>query len=308
MSAGTRSDVAFICNICGEPALFQQAHYHDPELPSCPKCSSNVRLRWLVHRLSLHLLDRSMPLPEFPFRKSIKGIGLTDPQSIGAVLAERFTYSNTYLTTEPRLDIRSDPSPFGELDFLNASEVFEHIEPPVAQAFVNVSRLLKPSGALLLTVPWVCDGDPGTAIPELHDWRLAREENRFVIVNRRPDGVVERFEDMAFDGSPGPSLGRTREHFPQLHDWHLAEISGEWHLTNTRPDGTAETSRNLVFQRPGPHLGNAPIYQRRNRRQPTGRRLPPDRISDGGLPKIRHHLRIPLEPPGCGAQTADVLT
>jgi SAM-dependent methyltransferase len=247
VSASARPDVAFACNVCGQSCVFQQAHYHDPELPSCTKCASNVRLRWLVHRLSLNLFQRSVPLPEFPFRKSIKGIGLTDPQSIGAVLAERFTYANTYLTTEPRLDIRSDPSPFGELDFLNASEVFEHIEPPVAQAFANAARLLKPSGVLLLTVPWVWDGDPATAIPELNDWQLGREENRFVIINRRPDGLVERFENMAFDGSPGPSLGHTREHFPELHDWRLSDTSGEWRLQNTGPDGTVETFYNLVF-------------------------------------------------------------
>lgn len=247
------ADVAFVCNVCGQPSVFQQAHYDNPELPSCNACRSNVRFRWLVHRLSLKLFDRSIPLPEFPSRKSIKGIGLTDPQPIGAVLAERFTYCNTYLTTAPQLDIRCDPSPLGELDFLIASEVFEHVEMPVARAFANAARLLKPSGVLLLTVPWVWDGDPRTAIPELYDWRLGREENRYVIVNRRLDGQVERFWNMAFDGSPGPSFGRTREHFPQLYDWRLSDTSGEPCLLNTRPDGTVETFCNLVFHE-GPGL------------------------------------------------------
>src|SRR6185295_1992328 len=186
------------------------------ELASCNACRSNVRFRWLVHRLSLELFDRSIPLPEFPYQKGIKGIGLTDPQRISAVLAECFTYCNTYLNTTPRLDIRFDPSPLGELDFLIASEVFEHVEPPIAQAFANAARLLKPSGVLLLTVPWVWDGDPSTAIPELYDWQLCSEENGYVIINRKPDGHAERFGNMAFDGSPGPSFGHSREHFPQL--------------------------------------------------------------------------------------------
>jgi hypothetical protein len=247
------ADVAFVCNVCGRSGVFQQSHYHNPELPSCNTCRSNVRFRWLVHRLSLHLFGRSIPLPEFPSRKSIKGIGLTDPQSISAVLAERFTYCNTYLTAEPRLDIRCDPSPLGELDFLIASEVFEHVEPPVQQAFANAARFLKPSGVLLLTVPWVWDGDKATAIPELYDWRLGRERNRYVIINRRPDGQVERFWDMAFDGSPGPSFGGTREHFSQLSDWRLSDTGGESRLLNTRPDGTVETFCNLVFHE-GPGL------------------------------------------------------
>jgi SAM-dependent methyltransferase len=247
------ADVAFVCNVCGCPSVFQQVHYNNPELPSCTTCRSNVRFRWLVHRLSLKLFDRSIPLPEFPSRKWIKGIGLTDPEPIGTVLAERFTYCNTYLTVAPRLDIRCDPSPFGELDFLIASEVFEHVEPPVAQAFANAARLLKPSGVLLLTAPWVWDGNQSTAIPELYDWRLGHEESRYVIVNRRPDGEVERFWDMAFDGSPGPSFGRTREHFPRLYDWRLSDTNGEMRLLNTRRDGTVETFCNLAFHE-GPGL------------------------------------------------------
>ncbi len=242
------ADFAFVCNVCGGSATFQQAHYDNPELPSCGECRSNVRFRWLVHRLSLSLFDRSMLLPDFPYRKSIRGIGLTDPQPIAAVLAERFTYCNTYLTTAPRLDIRRDPSPLGQLDFLIASEVFEHVEPPVEMAFANAARLLKPAGLLLLTVPWVWDGDSRTAIPELYDWRLDREGDRYVIINRSADGHVERFENMAFDGSPGPSFGRTREHFPHLDDWRLSDAGGgELYLRNNRTDGTETIFRNLVF-------------------------------------------------------------
>jgi SAM-dependent methyltransferase len=241
------SDIAFVCNVCGQRSVFQQAHYNDPELSSCNACGSNVRFRWLVHRLSLALFGHSLLLPEFPTCKSIKGIGLTDPQAIAAILSERFTYRNTYLTTEPQLDIRCDPSPFGELDFLISSEVFEHVEPPVARAFANAARILKPSGLLLLTAPWVWDGDPGTAIPELYDWRLSREEDRYVIINRRMDGQVECYWDMAFDGSPGPSLGRTREHFAELHEWRLTNTGEEPNLVNTRVDGTVETFRNIVF-------------------------------------------------------------
>ena len=247
------TEVAFRCNLCGQCGVFQQAHYDNPELPSCEACRSNVRFRWLVHRLSLHLFERSIPLTEFPKRKDVKGIGLTDPPSISAVLAERLTYCNTFLTAEPRLDIRCDPSPIGELDFLIASEVLEHVEAPVAKAFENAARLLSPSGLFLLTVPWVWDGDAHTAIPDLYDWRLGREESGYVVINRRPDGQSEVFRNMAFDGSPGPSLGTTREHFSQLYDWHLSKVNGEPRLVNTRPDGVVETFRNLVFH-DGPGL------------------------------------------------------
>ena len=246
-------ETTFLCNVCGGEGHFQQEHYENAELPSCAVCGSNGRFRWLVHRLSLHLFGCSLPLSEFPVRKNIKGIGLTDPSSIATVLADRFDYVNTSLTGEPRLDIRCDPSPVGPLDFLIASEVFEHVEGPVERAFENAARLLKPGGLLLLTVPWVWGGDAHTAIPELHDWRLGSEDDGYVIVNRRRDGTEEKFRRMAFDGSPGPSFGWTREHFPHLHDWRVSEVEGAFELENTRRDGTVETFRNLVFHE-GPGL------------------------------------------------------
>jgi SAM-dependent methyltransferase len=243
----------FRCNVCGCNGIFSEAHFINPELPSCANCRSNVRFRWIVHRLSCELFGCSIPLPDFPANPSIRGIGLTDPAPLAAVLAERFTYRNTYLTAEPRLDIRCDPSPVGDLDFLIASEVFEHVEPPVMAAFHNAARLLKPSGFLLFTSPWVWDGDPHTAIPELFDWTLARDGERYLIVNRTADGREERFCDMVYDGGPGPSLGRTREHFPNLKLWRLVENSGTYLLINTREDGTVETFSNLVFHE-GPGL------------------------------------------------------
>jgi SAM-dependent methyltransferase len=188
-----------------------------------------------------------MPLDEFPFDASICGVGLTDPEPIATRLAERFTYCNTYLDASPRLDVRVDASPFGALDFLVASEVFEHVEPPVTDAFQNAARLLKPSGVLLLTVPWVWDGDGGDVLPALHDWKLARVDGKWVIIDRLPDGQTIEFHNPTFDGSEGPSLGYTREHFPESHDWRLYEEGGGWKLFNRRRDGSSETFSNLVF-------------------------------------------------------------
>lgn len=238
-------ELPFTCNICGHANVFLEEHYVDPELASCSTCGSNVRYRWLVHQLSCELFGRGMPLPQFPSNASIKGIGLTDPACIAATLIQRFTYRNTFLHAEPRLDIRTDPSPIGELDFLMASEVFEHVEPPVARAFRNAAALLKRSGVFLLTVPWVWDGfDP---LPELYDWKLDREDGRWAIVNRKPDGRIERFREPSFDDGPGPSLGYTREHFPELHEWSVWQDGASWYLRNRRADGAVETFHNLVF-------------------------------------------------------------
>lgn len=243
----------FICNLCGTENLFQEQHSISAETPSCTSCASNIRFRWLVHRLSLELFGRSISLNEFPHDSSISGIGLTDPHTIASVLQQKLNYLNTFLTSEPKLDIRNGKSPIGPLDFLIASEVFEHVEPPVEEAFQNVASLLKPDGFLLLTVPWVWDGNQHQALPELHDWRLGREDNRWLVLNRRPDGSIEKFFDMVWDDRPGPCLGKTREHFPHLHHWKLIQTGDQWHLENQRQDGTAEQFHELVFHE-GPGL------------------------------------------------------
>ena len=195
--------------------MFPQESLVNPEHPSCTGCGSNVRFRWLIDRVTREVR------PD----KSVRGIGLTDPEPVAAILAERFTYLNTFFDIEPRMNIRSDESPLGELDFLIASEVFEHVAPPVADAFHNAARILRPGGVFLITVPWVHEGDGKEVIPPLHDWKIAREDS-WVIV----DGD-SRYPRMSFDGGPGPCLGHTREHFP------------EWPL----PEGKLETYRNLVY-------------------------------------------------------------
>jgi SAM-dependent methyltransferase len=238
----------FTCNLCGRAGNeLLPAHYENPELSSCATCGSNVRFRWLADRLGRELFGRRMLLLDFPADRSIRGLGLTDPSSIAGPLAERFTYVNTHYDIEPRLDIRSGDSPIGELDFLIASEVFEHIEPPVSVAFRNAARMLKPGGALLLTTPWIWDGRDRDALPALGDWRLEYADGKCSIVNRAPDGKVEWFHDVQPDGGPGRSFGRTREHFPDLHDWRLIEENGAWRLENKRRDGGVEVFHNLAF-------------------------------------------------------------
>jgi SAM-dependent methyltransferase len=240
--------MAFTCNVCGHAGNeLLPAHYENPELPSCAACGSNIRFRWLADRLARELFGRRMLLPDFPSNPAIRGLGLTDPPAIAERLAPRFTYLNTHFDIEPRLDIRTDSSPIGELDFLIASEVFEHVEPPVSAAFRNAARLLKPGGFLLLTTPWVWDGRGGDALPELHDWRLDYADGKCSILNRTPDGRTECFPDVRPDGGPGRTFGRTREHFPHLHDWRLIEEDGAWRLENMRRDGNREVFHNLCF-------------------------------------------------------------
>src|SRR5258705_3202831 len=60
-----------------------------------------------------------------------------------------FPYT-TLFRSEPRFDITAPPSDT-KYDFVIASEVFEHVRPPIQTAFDNLASLLKPGGFVILS-------------------------------------------------------------------------------------------------------------------------------------------------------------
>ncbi len=200
----------FTCNICG--ALCKQPGAPPGrEVPSCPTCGSTVRLRSLTALLSREIFGVELTIPDFPVSKGIRGFGMSDPPELAERLAEKFEYTNTFYHQEPRLDV-ADPTPeqleerTGRYDFILSSEVLEHVSPPVERAFVNLNKLLKPNGLLLLTVPYRIDGQTAEHFPELHEYSLAAPGGRTVLVNRRRDGSIEVFENLSFHGGDGSTL------------------------------------------------------------------------------------------------------
>ena len=129
----------FTCNICGAVCTAEKL---ERETPSCDGCGSNVRFRWIVHALSMGLFGESIPLRHFPVRREIRGIGLSDPRPIADALAYCLDYVNTSYHTRPRFDIKYPTGECG-FDFVIASEVFEHVAPPVQRAFDNLRSILK---------------------------------------------------------------------------------------------------------------------------------------------------------------------
>src|SRR4051794_18652752 len=115
----------FQCNICAHQSAIEWSAM-GREVISCQTCNSNPRTRALVRVLSLELFHRVILLPDFPERKDIKGIGLTDSEAYARVLAQKFSYENTYLHQEPRMDISGEvlPERCGVSDFIISSEVF----------------------------------------------------------------------------------------------------------------------------------------------------------------------------------------
>jgi hypothetical protein len=198
--------LSFRCNVCGEPAVARAAELAR-ERPSCERCRSTVRTRAMIHVLSRELFGQSLALPDFPRRPELVGMGMSDWEGYAGLLAQRLSYTNTYYHREPRLDITAiDPARAGTLDFLIASDVFEHIAPPVSRAFENARRLLKPTGVLVFSVPYTKAGATVEHFPDLHDYRIVEEGGRQVLRNTTREGVLQVFRDLVFHGGGGATL------------------------------------------------------------------------------------------------------
>src|SRR5215212_7892213 len=95
----------FVCNVCAAEVQDCPDARVDRDITSCPQCYSTVRSRGVVHLLSIALYGRSIALPSFPTDKTIAGVGLSDWEKYARMLAEKFTYANTFFHAEPFLDV-----------------------------------------------------------------------------------------------------------------------------------------------------------------------------------------------------------
>ena len=198
--------LAFTCNICGHRnAVLLEAL--DRESPTCLGCGSSMRFRSLMHALTVGQCGEGVKLWDLALRKDIVGIGMTDAATYADLLSEKFDYTNTFYHQEPLLDITKPDSEWvGKCDFVVASDVFEHVPPPISVAFSNLKALLKPQGFVAFSVPFGLAADNKEHFPELHDFRLAQEAGVWVLYNTTIAGKKERFDDLIFHGGPSSTL------------------------------------------------------------------------------------------------------
>lgn len=198
--------IPFRCNLCGTLNAVPLAALAR-ETPSCVTCRSPVRFRSIAHLLVRELYGREIALPDLPRRKDFVGIGLSDAPAYADPLAKKLAYTNTFFHTTPHFDITALPDAMhGSCDFLIASDVFEHVAPPVAKAFANAKRLLKPGGVFVFTVPFTLEPDTAEHFPELADFRIAQEHGVWRLHNRTIDGREQVYDDLVFHGGPGTTL------------------------------------------------------------------------------------------------------
>jgi SAM-dependent methyltransferase len=179
----------------------------DAEAATCARCGSNVRTRGLLHALTQELFGCGLTLPAMPRLKSLRGLGISDADLYARLLEQKLSYRNTFFHREPRLDIAQVPeSETGQYDFVLSSEVLEHVAPPVDRAFQNISRMLRPNGVLVFTVPYSLQATTAEHFPELHEYNVARLGDRLVLVNRTREGNIQTYENLVFHGGEGSTL------------------------------------------------------------------------------------------------------
>ena len=110
---------------------------------------------------------RPLPLPDVPARKDIAGVGLSDADAYarparGQVHLREHVLSHGAAARHRR---RRRSSASAATTSSIASDVFEHVAPPVSRAFANARRLLKPGGKFIFTVPFTLEPTHGRALP-----------------------------------------------------------------------------------------------------------------------------------------------
>ena len=195
--------VAFVCNICG--ARNNTTNFAT-EPASCA-CGSNVRVRALIHLLSVELFGHSIVLADFPVMKSIRGLGMTDKACYADVLASKFDYKNTHYDREPRLDFTEHHPeliqsvrlyPFGGCDRACRRAVERTLEEPFS--------LLNARGILGMTIYCNPVDSMREHFPELNVYKVVQLGEKPVLINRRHDGGLEVTDDLIFHGGSGATL------------------------------------------------------------------------------------------------------
>ncbi len=197
----------FVCNVCAAVNPMPQGAM-DREGANCGRCGASLRVRSLLYALSSELLGAGLALPDFPALRSLRGLGLSDASTYADRLREKLDYRNTFFDREPRFDIANPPpAEAGLYDFILASEVLEHVNPPVEAAFAAACRLLKPNGILVFTVPYSLDAETLEHFGAVRDFGVAQVGGKTVLVGRDAAGALTATDDVVFHiGCAGPAV------------------------------------------------------------------------------------------------------
>jgi SAM-dependent methyltransferase len=207
LPAETPEVIEYRCNVCGGNNRLESRMFHR-EVALCTKCGANARFRGIIHALADFLGEGDdRALSEWPHRKNIFGVGMSDWPGYAGLLGEKFSYENTFYDRQPQLDIQNPTqAQLGKYDFIISSDVFEHILQPLQKGFDNLLALLKPGGGLVFSVPYTRSAQTVEHYPGLHEFEIVDFRGVKILVNRDKAGALQVYDNLIFHGGEGATL------------------------------------------------------------------------------------------------------
>jgi len=198
----------FFCSVCGQLNERPDGDAHR-ELVPCAACGSNMRFRAIACAVTRAVIGRVGVLKELQADRKLRVVGISDSMAYAQVMERKFDYTNTFLHTEPHLDIEDEATyaPYVPLDLIICSDVIEHTLRPPAAVLLNLARALKPGGHLVLSAPTYLMPDTVERYPTLDGFDVEPVgENGFRVRYRTRFGSTGVDEAPVFHGGPGRVL------------------------------------------------------------------------------------------------------
>lgn len=254
--------ISFTCNICGQKNSKQRDRFHR-EIVDCEGCGSTPRFRGLALAISRRLCGEKHTFGQLLPRNDLRGISMSDWPPLVDALGAKFHHTNTYYHQEPLLDIMSCSAlPYGNLDYVICSEVFEHVVPPLEQGFSNLRRLLSKNGLLIFSTPYTAASETTEHYPGMRDFRLVQFDEEWVVVAKNAAGEIDTYRKPIFHGGPGTVLEMRvwgRDHlfgslraagFAQIEELEFDEANGYfWPIIVERPEIGAPSLNKIITAR-----------------------------------------------------------
>ena len=120
----------------------------------CRKCRSTWRARATGLAVQQGLGYEIQPFKSIPSDWSRIGLGISDDINLSVTLNSKFLYCNSYYDAFPYLDIRNVPAHAKDsFEFVTCSDVLEHIDTGITDAFKGLRSLVKLGGFVVASVP-----------------------------------------------------------------------------------------------------------------------------------------------------------
>jgi SAM-dependent methyltransferase len=171
-SLADRRGVSFICVACGARNVSLKGQGLDREGSGCKKCKITLRNRAQILGVMQALRIRNCEFSGVEEDWSRIGLGIGDDLSVAKLLPQKFFYTNSHIDRFPTLNLLTRNFDLhGSFEFISCSDVLEHIAGDPMPAIQELFDLLKPGGAIIVSVPLSYTNVHKEFYSDLVDWR-----------------------------------------------------------------------------------------------------------------------------------------